>query len=62
VSSILNCRKGACLIAKLDSLGKTIQTLTRIAEGKRTEEERDAGWSATTLYVSLTCLISRVLN
>ena len=35
------------------SLGKTIQTLTRIVEGRPTKEDRQEGYAKTTLYVKL---------
>lgn len=31
------------------SLGKTIQTLTRIVEGKPKKSDKEDGWSASTL-------------
>lgn len=31
------------------SLGKTIQTLTRIVEGRAKKSDKDEGWSASTL-------------
>ena len=33
----------------VDRLGKTIQTLTRIVEGRAHKSDRDDGWAATTL-------------
>ncbi len=36
----------------LFSLGKTVQTLARIVEGRPTKKDREDGWAAGTLFVS----------
>lgn len=50
------------------SLGKTIQTLTRIVEGRPRKRDKEDGWDAPTLYVlcylltiGLTSLCRRVV-
>ena len=37
----------------MDSLGKTIQTLARIVEGRPKKSDKEEGWSPSTLYVFL---------
>ena len=37
----------------LNSLGKTIQAITRMVEGRINKAGRDAGFAKTTLYVLL---------
>ena len=39
------------LLIYFNSLGKTIQTLTRIVDNRAKRSDRDDGWSASTLYV-----------
>ncbi|KAG6919121.1 hypothetical protein DXG01_008928 [Tephrocybe rancida] len=41
------------------SLGKTIQTLTRITEGRARKSDRDDGWSATTLVICPLALVGQ---
>jgi len=48
------------LLLNFNSLGKTIQTLTRIVEGKAKQRDKEDGYSASTLYVVFQIFLSHL--
>ncbi len=47
--------------SRVSRLGKTIQTLTRIVDGRARKSDSQEGWAASTLYVPFLIESSRYL-